>query len=64
MIKKINKIIIGTHNRGKFREISHLISDKIKKYSPSELKIKSPKETSTGDLGASWLFKNQCAQAS
>ena len=45
MIKKINKIIIGTHNRGKFREISHLISDKIKKYSPSELKIKSPKET-------------------
>ena len=41
----MKKILIGTHNRGKFKEISYLISKKIKKISPSDLKIKSPKET-------------------
>lgn len=41
----MKKILIGTHNKGKFREISYLLSKKIKKVSPLELKIKSPKET-------------------
>ena len=41
----MKKILIGTHNSGKFREIAHLISKKYKKISPSSLKIKSPKET-------------------
>ena len=41
----MKKILIGTHNKGKFREISYLISKKIKKISPAKLKIKSPKET-------------------
>ena len=41
----MKKILIGTHNKGKFREISHLISKKYKKISPILLKIKSPKET-------------------
>jgi len=41
----MKKILIGTHNRGKFKEISYLISKKIKKFSPQKLKIKSPKET-------------------
>ena len=41
----MKKILIGTHNRGKFKEISYLIPKKIKKISPSDLKIKSPKET-------------------
>ena len=41
----MKKILIGTHNKGKFREISYLISKKIKKVSPIKLKIKSPKET-------------------
>ena len=41
----MKKILIGTHNKGKFREISHLISEKYKKISPISLKIKSPKET-------------------
>ncbi len=41
----MKKILIGTHNRGKFREISYLISKKYKKISPISLKIKSPKET-------------------
>ena len=41
----MKKILIGTHNKGKFKEISYLISKKIKKISPQKLKIKSPKET-------------------
>ena len=41
----MKKILIGTHNKGKFKEISHLISKKILKISPSTLKIISPKET-------------------
>ena len=41
----MKKILIGTHNRGKFKEISYLISKKFKKISPFDLKIKSPKET-------------------
>ena len=41
----MKKILIGTHNKGKFREISYLISNRYKKISPISLKIKSPKET-------------------
>ena len=41
----MKKILIGTHNKGKFKEISYLLSKKIKKISPQKLKIKSPKET-------------------
>jgi len=41
----MKKILIGTHNKGKFKEISYLLSKKIKKISPIRLKIKSPKET-------------------
>ena len=41
----MKKILIGTHNQGKFKEISYLISKKFKKVSPMALKIKSPKET-------------------
>ena len=41
----MKKILIGTHNKGKFKEIAHLISKKYKKISPIVLKIKSPRET-------------------
>lgn len=41
----MKKILIGTHNQGKFREIAVLLSKKYKKISPKSLKIKSPKET-------------------
>ena len=41
----MKKILIGTHNEGKFKEISYLLSKNIKKISPVKLKIKSPKET-------------------
>ena len=41
----MKKILIGTHNNGKFKEISFLLSKKITKISPIKLGIKSPKET-------------------
>ena len=41
----MKKILIGTHNKGKFREISYLLPRKYKKITPISLKIKSPKET-------------------
>ena len=41
----MKKILIGTHNVGKFKEITYLMSKKIKKVSPISLKIKSPRET-------------------
>ena len=41
----MKKILIGTHNKGKFKEIAYLIPKKYKKISPISLKIKSPKET-------------------
>ena len=41
----MKKILIGTHNQGKFKEIAYLISKKYKKISPLKLKIRSPKET-------------------
>ena len=41
----MKKILIGTHNKGKFKEIAYLLSKKYKKISPQSLKIKSPKET-------------------
>ena len=44
-IKKINKLVLGTNNQGKVREISKLIPKKIKLYTPKKLNLKSPKET-------------------
>ena len=41
----MKKILIGTHNQGKFKEISSLISKRYRKISPNKLRLKSPKET-------------------
>ena len=41
----MKKILIGTHNKGKYREIAYLLSKSCKKFSPISLKIPSPKET-------------------
>ncbi len=41
----MKKILIGTHNKGKFKEIAYLLPKKYIKVSPKSLKIKSPKET-------------------
>jgi len=44
-MNKIKKIIIGTNNQGKYREICDLIPNKVKKLSPKELNILTPEET-------------------
>tara|TARA_Y100001935_G_scaffold234986_1_gene218634 strand:- start:767 stop:1369 length:603 start_codon:yes stop_codon:yes gene_type:complete len=43
--RKIKKLIIGTNNKGKLREIRDLIPKRIKTVSPLGLNIKSPKES-------------------
>ena len=42
--KKIKKLLIGTNNKGKLREIKGLLSKKIKIYSTADFNLKSPKE--------------------
>ena len=42
--KKIKKLLIGTNNKGKLKEIRDLLPKHIKTYFPSKLKIKSPIE--------------------
>ena len=54
----MKKILIGTHNDGKFKEIAYLISKKYKKISPKTLKIKSPKETGKTFISNSKLKVN------
>ena len=54
----MKKILIGTHNKGKFREIAYLLSKKYKKVSPISLKISSPKETCKSFSGNSKLKVN------
>ena len=54
----MKKILIGTHNMGKFREISYLISKKYKKISPFSLKIPSPEETRKSFTGNANLKAN------
>jgi XTP/dITP diphosphohydrolase len=43
-MKKISKLLIGTNNKGKFKEIKDLLPKHIKTYSTSEFKLKSPRE--------------------
>ena len=43
-MKKISKLLIGTNNKGKFKEISDLLPKYIKIYSTADFKLKSPKE--------------------
>ena len=54
----MKKILIGTHNKGKFKEIAYLISKKYNKISPISLKIKSPKETGKTFISNSRLKVN------
>ena len=54
----MKKILIGTHNAGKFKEIAYLISKRLKKISPTSLKIKSPKETGKSFISNSKLKVN------
>ena len=43
-MKKISKLLIGTNNKGKYKEITDLLPKYIKTYSTSEFKLKSPRE--------------------
>ena len=43
--KKIKKLLIGTNNRGKLREIKHLLPNYIKTLAVSHFKLKSPRES-------------------
>jgi len=43
-MKKILKLLIGTNNKGKYKEIKDLLPKYIKTYSTSEFKLKSPRE--------------------
>ena len=43
-MKKIFKLLIGTNNKGKYKEIKDLLPKYIKTYSTSEFNLKSPRE--------------------
>ena len=43
-MKKINRIIIGTHNAGKFKEICDLLPKNVIKISPKSLNLPAPEE--------------------
>ena len=43
--KKISKILIGTNNRGKLREITNLLPKRVKVFSTKDFNLKSPNET-------------------
>ena len=43
-MKKISKLLIGTNNSGKYKEIKDLLPKYIKTYSISQFKLKSPRE--------------------
>ena len=62
-MQKIDKILVGTHNKGKFIEISDLLPKKIKKISPIDLDIKSPIENGktfeeNSEIKAEFFCKN------
>ena len=62
-MKKFNKILIGTHNKGKYKELSFLLSKNIKKDSPNRFKIKSPREygktfKENSEIKARYFYKN------
>ena len=44
-MNKIEEIIIGTNNEGKYKEICELLPNKVKKHSPKEFNILTPAET-------------------
>ena len=44
-MSKIKEILIGTNNKGKYREICNLLPNGLKKYSPREFNLLTPEET-------------------
>ena len=56
--KKINKLLIGTNNKGKLREIKVLLPKSVKIYSTSELNLKSPIDNGS-TFGENSLIKSK-----
>ena len=48
--KKINRLIIGSNNQGKVREIKQLLPYRVKLDTPKKLKLRSPKENGSSFL--------------
>lgn len=44
-MNKIEEVVIGTNNEGKYKEICDLLPNKVKKHSPKEFGILTPEET-------------------
>ena len=44
-MNKIEEVVIGTNNEGKYKEICSLLPNDVKKHSPKEFGILSPEET-------------------
>jgi XTP/dITP diphosphohydrolase len=44
LMKKITKLLVGTNNKGKLKEIKGLLHNNLEIYSPLDFKIKSPIE--------------------
>ena len=44
-MNKIEEIMVGTNNEGKYKEICDLLPNKVTKHSPKKLNILTPKET-------------------
>ena len=53
--KKITKLLIGTNNKGKLREIRGVLPKNVEIYSPDDFKIKSPVEKESSFLENSLL---------
>ena len=53
--KKITKILIGTNNTGKIKEIRDLLPKSLKIYSTEDLKVKSPVENGNSFLENSFI---------
>ena len=66
--KKINKLILGTNNQGKVREIKKLLPKKVYIYTPKSLNLRSPKENGSSFLKNSLIkaryFSNKTQQIS
>tara|TARA_B100000965_G_C19444546_1_gene692425 strand:- start:6 stop:611 length:606 start_codon:yes stop_codon:yes gene_type:complete len=63
-VKKNKLILIGTNNKGKFKELSYLLPKKFKKISPLKLKIKSPIESGKSFLANSKIKANYFSKIS
>ena len=61
---KISQILIGSNNKGKFKEISDLLPKTIKKISPNQFNIKSPEENGKSFIANSEIKANfYCKQS-